>query len=203
MNPTLQPSDLLEIEPGGGDSVLPGDVVLFLPPGYSQAVVHRVIRRTPAGIVTRGDNNDHDDPWPLQPADILGRVISSRRGVAQRPIQGGRSGLILAYLMHGLGVLDRVFSQLLHPFYHGLASSQVVYRLTSKWVRPRLVVFSAGDAHRVCLLLQHRVIGQYNSAERCWHIRRPFRLWLTPDFLAKPVELEGSFPAAPRHRSTS
>jgi len=195
MNPTLDESDLLEVVCCRGGSVRLGDVVLFLPPAYATPVVHRVIRLTPAGIITRGDNNDREDPWPLQPAQILGRVVVARRGAARRRIWGGRAGFCMARLARRRRALEGAISRPLHPLYHRLAASGVIYRLAPAWARPRLVVFTAGDERRALLLLRRRIVGQYDLAKRRWRIRRPFRLLIDPQFLAAEAGQDGTSPA--------
>ncbi len=92
MSPTLCEGDLLEIVPRGERPVRTGDVILFLPPGGDQPVVHRVVRLTSQGIRTRGDSGTADDPWLLQPADILGQVVAAWRGERRRKIRGQRVG---------------------------------------------------------------------------------------------------------------
>ena len=61
MNPTLREPEIMEIVPCGSRPLRVGDVVFFLPPGSDRPVVHRVVRVTPAGISTRGDNNSRED----------------------------------------------------------------------------------------------------------------------------------------------
>ena len=67
MNPTLREPEIMEIMPYDGRPVRVGDVVFFLPPEADQPVVHRIVRVTPAGISTLGDNNTREDAFLLQP----------------------------------------------------------------------------------------------------------------------------------------
>ena len=62
-------------------------MTFFLPPGADQPVVHRVVRVTPAGISTLGDNNTQEDPFLLHPKSITGEVVAAWRGQEA----GGRS----------------------------------------------------------------------------------------------------------------
>ncbi len=53
-----------------------GDVVVYRLPGRSVPIVHRVIAKTPRGVVTKGDNNPLPDPWsPVPPKYISGKVV--------------------------------------------------------------------------------------------------------------------------------
>ncbi|MCP3858125.1 MAG: hypothetical protein GY704_00590, partial [Phycisphaeraceae bacterium] len=84
MNPCLCELDLLEVVPYGNRPVKVGDVILFMPPGGDQPIVHRVVDVAPEGILTRGDNSLHKDPWRLTPGDITGRVLDEDG----RPVPG-------------------------------------------------------------------------------------------------------------------
>ena len=79
MHPTLRTGDLLRVEPYGGRAVRVGDVLLFYPPGDTQAVAHRAVSVTSRGIRTRGDHHPEPDPWILSRSDITGRVVSAHR----------------------------------------------------------------------------------------------------------------------------
>ncbi|MBN1978387.1 MAG: hypothetical protein JW918_13400, partial [Anaerolineae bacterium] len=107
MNPTLHESDLLEIVPCGGDFPSPrvgeggrggirsarvGDVIALAPPEADHLVVHRVVRVTPEGVCTRGDNNAGEDGWRLGPERVIGRVVAAWRGRRRRRIFGGWAG---------------------------------------------------------------------------------------------------------------
>lgn len=56
-----------------------GDVITFRPPapaGVDGLVTHRIVRITPQGILTRGDNEAARDPWVLRPQQpTLPRVV--------------------------------------------------------------------------------------------------------------------------------
>lgn len=176
MHPTLRESDLLEIIPYGDQAVQAGDVILFPSPKDEQLVVHRVIRVTPQGICTRGDNNSAPDPYLLQSADVIGRVMSVWSGQKRREIMGGRGGLVLAHSIHWLSALKRRLSFLLRPLYHHLARQGLVRRLLPKQFKPRVVIFQAGDSRSVQLLLGKRTVGRYNFQQQRWHIQRPFQI---------------------------
>lgn len=178
MNPTLDEADLLEVAPYGGRPVRVGDVIAIAPPGGDHLIVHRVVRVTPDGVCTRGDNNAGEDGWCLQPAQIVGRAVAAWRGHRRRRVAGGWAGCLWARLVRTRRLLDQALSALLRPAYHGLARSGIVRRLTPPFLRPRLVVFGTGEKARPRLLLGRRVVGQYDALRQCWHIRRPFRLFL-------------------------
>ena len=80
MNPTLREPEIMEIMPYDSRPLRVGDVAFFLPPEADQPVVHRIVRVTPAGISTLGDNNTQEDAFLLQPKSIKGQVVAAWRG---------------------------------------------------------------------------------------------------------------------------
>lgn len=99
MGGTLRRGDLLLVSPVDFAAVRPGDVVVFgsLDAGSDRpVVVHRVLGRTAAGLVTRGDACSAPDAWPVSAAHVLGRVGFVQREGRLRRVWGGRRGLLWA-----------------------------------------------------------------------------------------------------------
>ena len=176
MNPTLDHSDLLEVSPCGERLPEAGDVILCVPPGGSQAVVHRVVRAGPDGITTRGDNNAFEDAWRLRKEDIVGRIVAAWRGERRRAIAGGRAGKWQAQWVRARRGLDRAVSPTLHPFYRALETSGVVRRLLPANVRPLAVSFETATGSRWKLMFGRREVGRYDHETGRWLICRPYRL---------------------------
>jgi signal peptidase I len=67
MRPGIQPGDLAITRPAPAGSLEPGDVIVYVPPGTDEAVMHRLVsvdrRDDGLWITTRGDANDVEDPW--------------------------------------------------------------------------------------------------------------------------------------------
>lgn len=67
MTPTFRPGDAVITRQVPADSVRPGQIIVFRPPGSSAAYAHRVVtvRPSPAGpvITTKGDANPVPDGW--------------------------------------------------------------------------------------------------------------------------------------------
>jgi SynChlorMet cassette protein ScmC len=195
MSPTLLEPELLQVEPYGKRRVLPGDVVCFKSPEEDQTVVHRVVdierRKTADGrpqkdIRTRGDNNTADDPWVLQPADIIGRVTAAQCGTRCRAIPGGWQGL-LGLRSVRLGRAIRMCAGFVpHRLYCFVIGLGPFDRLLPPSLRPRLVRFEAH--YRVFLKLQvgRLTVGQYDDRREVWRIKRPFRLFVNEHALPRP-----------------
>jgi len=178
MNPTLREPEIMEIRPYDGRPLRVGDVAFFLPPEADQPVVHRIIRVTPAGISTLGDNNTQEDTLLLQPKSIKGRVVAAWRGQKRRKIAGGLQGRLTSRWLRWRRVLDRGVSPLLHPLYQALSHGGLVDRVLPAPFRPRVVVFHARGRDQFQLLLGRRIIGRYDDYRHQWQIQRPFQLFV-------------------------
>jgi hypothetical protein len=93
MWPTLQAGDIVRLEPAG--RARPGDILAFERGGG--LLVHRVVERTPEGIVCRGDNRLVGDGL-TRLDEVIGRAVSVRSpgGAPLRVLQGGLRGRALA-----------------------------------------------------------------------------------------------------------
>ncbi len=176
MNPTLREPALLEVEPYGNRPVRVGDVIFYLPPASDQPVVHRVVRVTPAGLCTQGDNNVREDAYRLHPENIQGQVVAVRRGLKRRRIAGGRRGRLTGSVLRGGTSLCRSVLPVLHPLYQALSRRGGIARLLPTPFRPRVVVFHTQKRDQYQLLLGRRVIGRYDESRQQWQIQRPFDL---------------------------
>lgn len=191
MNPTLAEPDLLEVRPYGTRPVRRGDVIYFSPPEGEQEVVHRVVRLNAAGVRTRGDNNSADDRYLLPMDDIIGQVVAAQRGSRRRRIAGGQRGVWVARTARLWRVANRGVSRLLRGAYQALSTSGVFRRLLPVGLRPRVFVFQTRQRPILKLLMGGRVIGQYDTRQDQWRIRRPFRLFVD----------EAALPAAAPYRA--
>lgn len=187
MNPTLREPDLLTVMPYAG-SVRTGDVIYYQCPEKACPVVHRVTRVTAAGIRTRGDNNRQEDPGPVQPEAVMGRVVSARRAKRQRRVAGGTPGKLIAagcrlrlvaapFLLSPLRFIDKK-----------LAETGLVQKILPPGFRPRVFVFTTRQQSFFKLILKDRVIGHYDWLRETWQIRRPFHLLIDPARLPCPEQ---------------
>jgi SynChlorMet cassette protein ScmC len=192
MNPTLREPEIVEIAPYDGRPLRVGDVAFFLPPEADRPVVHRIIRVTPAGISTRGDNNTHEDALLLQPKSIKGRVVAAWRGQKRRKIAGGLQGRLTSRWLRWRRVLDRGASPLLHPLYQALSHWKLIAWALPVSFRPRVVVFHVRGRDQFQLLLGQRIIGRYDDRRHQWQIQRPFHLFVDGRALPKQQDRDRS-----------
>jgi SynChlorMet cassette protein ScmC len=178
MNPTLREPEIMEIMPYDSRPLSVGDVAFFLPPESDQQVVHRIVRVTPAGISTLGDNCTQEDTFLLQPKSIRGQVVAAWRGQRRRKIAGGLQGRLTSRWLRWRRVLDRGVSPLLHPLYQALSHWGLIACLVPASWRPRVVVFRTQGRDQLQLLLGQLIIGRYDDQRHQWQIQRPFKLFV-------------------------
>jgi len=146
----------------------PGDVVCFGAAG-GRHVVHRVLRRTPEGLVTIGDNNLRPDREIVTPAMNPVRIVAADRNGKLIPVSRGKWGLI-CFFWHRVRIHSR--------------------RAIGRCVRPFLTLFSkifqGREAEEVCFhgetcyFIEKRLVakrGRNGGVEYVkWYYRGLYRL---------------------------
>lgn len=178
MTPTLKYGELVQVTPYGEQPVRAGDVVLFRAPQMSRDLLHRVVAVIGTAIRTRGDSNTGDDPWELQPSDVMGRVTAVWRRRTRRTVAGGWRGRVAGRWMRWRRILAPCFYRMVHPLYLAMAGSHALKRLVPPRLRPRVVAFGTGAKRGVRVLMGQRVVGWLDPVAGRWHIERPFRLFV-------------------------
>jgi len=192
MHPTLREPALLEVVPYAGLPPRVGDVVYFLAPPADRPFVHRIIRVTPAGLTTRGDNNDRDDAFLLQPDSILGQVVAAWQGRKRKRVAGGLAGRLSEPGLRCRRGIRRGAISLLDPLYLALSHWGLIARVLPSACRLRSVAFRHCGRDRFRLLLGSRVVGRYDDQRQQWLIRRPYHLLVETRALPTPPAREGT-----------
>ncbi|HQL89862.1 MAG TPA: hypothetical protein PLQ15_04620 [Syntrophales bacterium] len=178
MRPLLRPGDRIRFAPCRAGEVRPGDVILFVPPGRDERVVHRVVSAGPDGIRTRGDANPRADSWDIRQSNLVGRAVAIERGGRLIPVAGGLAGCLLAACIRAARRADHLASYLLNPCYRGLARLGLLRALVPRAFRPQVITFERGGTREMHLILGGRIIGRRPAGARAWSIRRPFRIFV-------------------------
>ncbi|NIM89676.1 MAG: signal peptidase I [Candidatus Aminicenantes bacterium] len=185
MNPTLKPGDELLVVPYEDRKVRRGDVVVFFSPRDHQKVTHRVISIEPNGVRTQGDNNNKIDPMVLNPDDIIGRVVSTRRRGKLLSVHGGKRGRLFACLIRTSHKIDSGIFFLVRPVYYWLARSGILKRLTFIQKQIRTISFIRPVGTEVQLIIGQKVIGRLFPGKDRWQIKRPFHLFIDEESLPR------------------
>jgi len=180
MNPTLREPTLMEVIPYQDRTIRFGDVILFHAPERITPIVHRVTKVTSEGIRTRGDNCSRVDEWLIQPEQVIGQVIASVRGSYYRPVAQGWRGYLRGKLLHAFLPIWKTITRLLHIPYHLLAHHSLPQCVIPARWRPYRAVFQVGEKQIFRILINGRVIGQYDGTRQQWQIDRPYRLLIDP-----------------------
>jgi signal peptidase I len=183
MQPLFRPGDRIVFVPCRVEELRRGDVIIFVPPGKQERVVHRVVSNGTEGILTRGDANPCRDTGHLRQDDIVGRAVSRERGGRVIPVAGGIAGRLLAALIRAFRKSDHLASHVLNPCYRGIARSGLFRALIPPALRPRVITFERDGQREMQLVLGRRIIGRCVPGEEKWKIKRPFRLIIREEFL--------------------
>ena len=186
MIPTLRLGDTIEVAPADPPSLRVGDVLLFRPSEQASLCVHRVVRREAGGLRTRGDGNNGEDWWLLEPDAVQGRVVAVWRGDRRRRLPGGWYGLLWHYVTRLRRRVRVLIATLLRPAYHRLGRSGWLRQLPPASLRPRAVQFARGERREMRLLCGRRIVGSYNPYSGQWGIRWPYRLFVNAEALPRP-----------------
>jgi len=185
MKPTLKPGDTLQVIPFDGRKIRRGDVIVFLSREGDTKITHRVISIDSQGVRTRGDNNKCIDPQVLSHDNILGLVVLAQRKNRRVRIYGGIRGIQFARAIRAIHMIDCRISSLLRPIYYRLVQSGIFKRWAPIQKRIRIISYVRSGGTERQLLLGRRVIGQLLPRKDGWQIRRPFRLFIDEECLAK------------------
>jgi len=178
MNAIFKDGDRLLVIPYSDRKIRKGDVIIFLPPGGGERIIHRIIAVNSEGIRTRGDNSNHEDQWILRPEQILGCVIFRQRGGKKRKVFGGPWGRLTAWIMRTIHGIDQSLSWTLGPLYRWLARSGLLRHWLPGKRKIHVFYFKRPQGIELQLHLGKRLIGRLLPGSSRWQIRRPYRLFI-------------------------
>lgn len=178
MNPTFRAGDLLEVVPCEVSELGRGDVIVFIPPGGSRKVTHRIVSAGPEGILTRGDRNNRVDDYLLKQENITGCVRKIIRNGKRRAVYGGYPGAACALCARLTVRLLRITSLLLHHPYRFLAGFSAFSRLPYVRSRIKVLRFKRGEAEEFHAVFGSRLIARLLPGQKEWKFKKPFRLFV-------------------------
>jgi signal peptidase len=177
MYPALCDGDLLMTVPCSERIPFTGDIIVFKCPGEDTLTVHRIMRVTDQGILTRGDNNAGNDPWMLRPDVVKGTVVDAWREGKKIRIISGRKGLLSAALKRASRPVRYRLNSFFYPLYHYLERRGIVRGIVLGRLKPKIVIFKGDRGFIRRLVLGKHVVGEFDERRGQWKIRRPFRLF--------------------------
>jgi signal peptidase I len=171
MNPTLLEPMILETITA--DCYYRGDVVVFHD-RKKKTIVHRIVKLTETGYITRGDNNLTDDE-PIDYHDILGKVVAAFRGKKRYTISSNKHGYLLHRYLQIRKTLLHYSIKILSSCYHLLSGSGIFVNLLPKKYKPQIIQYQNQQTH---LVIGKILIGRYDVRRHHWVIFRPWRIFI-------------------------
>ena len=112
MSPFIRDGDIITVRPCESSALRKGMVAAYVRPLDGRLAVHRIVRRTPAGLALKGDHEPIAD-YPLASSGILGVVDTvERKGRRIRLGLGPEKGLIAVLSVWGfIGWAFRTFGR--------------------------------------------------------------------------------------------
>jgi signal peptidase I len=190
MNPTLWQGDLLEVIPYHRTSIKVGDIIIFNSPHEEEFIAHRVVSISPDGIITKGDNNGHCDQWRLRNSAIIGKVIAATYSMKRRTLREGLLGLLLARSFYSMHEIFRGGCHHMSPIYKFGASRDVLCRLGTLFIKPKIAIFKGNGKSSIMLLSGKHIIGRYNYNINRWNFFKLYRLFIDEDALQDISSIE-------------
>lgn len=176
MKPTLMPGDKIETEDVGFGKLRPGDIIVYnSPENIRLNIIHRITGRDADGLITRGDNNSHADPYRVRPEHRPLKVTSFVRGQVRRRIAGhGMLRRRFRIIRRQAAVLKQ---KSLFPLLAAVADSGIFYPF-SIFFRTEIREFKRPGGIELQLFSGRRRIGIRRAGAGRWHIRFPWRLFI-------------------------
>ncbi|MDW7660178.1 MAG: signal peptidase I [Bacillota bacterium] len=110
MSPTIDVGSLAVIKPIDDQAIKVGDIITYKGLTSESITTHRVAKILSIDgepkFITRGDANDVDDPTPLEPSQIIGRVLFAIPYVGSLlSFAQSKSGLVLLVIIPGIALI--------------------------------------------------------------------------------------------------
>lgn len=176
MKGTFRQGDLVIVASTKFEDLGPGDVVVFFRqrPNSRCEIVHRVVRRVPGGLVTRGDAVACEDRVVVTERNLLGRVYHKERNGRVSRVHGGWIGLCRGRGFHLYWGVRRWGVRTIQPLYDMLKQSGIINRI---W-KPEItrVCLNTQDGHLIQFVHNKCVIARFWPEEDRFECRKPWDL---------------------------
>ncbi len=182
---TFQPGDKLFVEKVPIRNIRKGDLIIIRKGNVDQNdfVVHRVVKLTSVGLVTRGDHCRQADQDAVTDATFIGRVNGfDRKGGVRRAWNGGMGRLQACRIRARMRVAAALKAFLRKP-YRSFRRSEIAARL---W-RPKLekIRFETAAGPLIKYIHRGKTVVSYCPDKNLWFFSRPFDLLIDPSQAAK------------------
>jgi signal peptidase I len=194
MYPTFRDPEFLVFEPVSPKVVRPGDIIVFEQENLPKLVIHRVLRKTREGVITKGDNNERADPEVIPFHQI--------KGVVRRRLTKGKEKRVWNV---PCGILWMRYVQIRKTITHHTPLKRLIDSIRNKnmprvplptFLKPIPVLFKNADRLAVVKVLWfRRVIGKFDAHKQIWEIPVLLKLFTDIRYLnTKLMEIQTRHP---------
>jgi len=181
MYPTLRNLDYLRVKPCSLGQVRIGDVVVYSSQNLGNAgkVAHRVKSSSASGLLVIGDNRSEPDSELVTEKNIIGKVVSAKRGGKWVTVYGGFLGNSKVVFMRFKKMLKSSFSKrFIKTVYHKCSEFKLLKRIIPLNRALRIVMLQTKTGKKLQLLCGKYTVGYLEDSSAQWKIRPLFRLFI-------------------------
>ncbi len=181
MKPLFKEGDLLFVRAVSFFKVKRGDVVVFKGNLDShKTTVHRVIKVSKGGLVTRGDANRYNDRRPVLPEDLIGRVDILERNGNFYKVYNGTPGYVVGMIFRIIYSSYRLLRKLFGFPYRILRDSKVVRRLIARFFSPKFdrILIQTPQGLLVKFIYKGKVVATFLPGKDRFRCVKPFDFFL-------------------------
>ena len=183
MKKTILPGDKIETVQVPYDDLLTGDVIVYNDPENIRInIIHRVIGRDEKGLITRGDNNTHVDPYRVRPGHRPQKAVCICRGKQRLKV---RHSIFLHRLRLSQMYLRKLKNKTIFPVYAFIADTGIFY-IFGRFIKTEIRKFKRPEGVEHQLFYGKQRIGIFDNKNQKWLIKFPWRLFVkkpdAPDF---------------------
>jgi signal peptidase I len=160
-----------------------GDIVIYPAPETMLNIVHRIIKKTDKHIITRGDNNNHPDKYPINYTDITGIVTGIKRGSKIIKISGGSQG-ILRHRMMLLRKYTMPYLLFLPQLTVTCITSLRLLYFLHHFMTIKIIRIERNNKTTELMHYKNRVIGKRSASNEPWQIDFPYKLFINQEKLS-------------------
>ncbi len=178
MYPTLRSGDGIILEPFKSEANLKvGDIILYSRSDGLSDIVHRIIRIEKDGVITRGDNNNRIDPGTVPFSNIIGKVISAKRGDKTVRIYSGTPGMAVHRLML-LRMYLRPAVLYIPRIVINLIADLRLFFFVHRFINIKIIHIKRDGTDGKLLYYKNRVIGKTIEGPDKWKIFLPYNIFI-------------------------
>lgn len=156
-----------------------GDIIVYYDSIKDTNIVHRIVRIYENGVITRGDNNNKEDPYLIEFKDIKGIVKKIVRGDKEINLRGGRIGLYKhKFLLFNKKIIP-IIKKPLKIIYNFLAKIKLFYFIHN-FIKIEIIQINRDNQYVLMAVHKGKTIGKKSNITNVWEFKPPYKLFINP-----------------------